>query len=108
MTTSTSYSAYEDCFDIFEQALESKNGIKIRFADAGAAYQYRTRLHYARTLDRRKAKERIEDPTHPAYGASTYDRVIVQIRENGEGWWVLIRPRVVAGEVMEIEDGAAY
>ena len=105
MTISTSKSSYADCYDLFDRALESRQGIRTSVPDPGAGYHLRTRLHYARTLSRREAQE-IYTEDHPAYGLSPYDPLRISAPREAEGkWWVYIEPRAIQGEVEEL--GAA-
>jgi hypothetical protein len=104
MTISTSRTAYSDCFDLFDRALDSPRGIRNRCRDAGAANHLKVRLHYARTLSRREARE-VYAEDDPAFGVSPYDPFVVRVRAIEGVWWVYIEPRAVQGEVEEL--GAA-
>jgi hypothetical protein len=101
MSTSTSKSAYADCFDLFDRALAAPRGIRNRCEDDGVAYQLRGRLHTARKLSRLEAFE-IYEADDPLYGQSPYDHLVVKIKEAEGGWWVYIEPRRVVGEVQEL------
>ena len=105
MTTSTSKSAYTDCFDYLDQALAATNGIRIPLHTRGAAYHLVTRLHYARKLSREEAQA-IYAEDDPKWGTSVYDVLIVRTpRLLGSKWYVYIEPRSVVREVEEL--GAA-
>ncbi len=103
MTLSTSRASYEDCFELFDQALEKADGIRVSAFDHGAAYHLFSRLQYARTLHRAEATE-IYEPSQPEFGISIYDTLIVRRpRERDGRWWVYIEPRKVIGEVEELK-----
>jgi hypothetical protein len=40
-------------------------------------------------------------PGDAEYGTSGYDHLYVQVIED-KGWWLTIKPRVIAGEVVEL------
>ena len=101
MTVSTSKSAYLDCYDLFDRALDSAIGIRNRCANRGMANNLRTRLHYARAISRRESLE-IYAADHPAHGTSPYDSLVVRIQQNKDGYWIYIEPRMVHGEVEEL------
>ena len=102
MTVSTSRSAYNDCYDLFDRAaVPGSIGIRVSCETRGMANNLRTRLHYARKLNRELAKEMFE-PDHPDHGKSVYDPLVVRVHSDGDGWWVYIEPRVVQGEVEEL------
>lgn len=104
MTTSTSKSAYTDCFELFDRAIESPKGIRNRCRDQGAANHLRVRLNSARILSRRESREiYVED--HPAFGISPYDPLVVRVCYRDSSWWIYIEPRAIQGEVEEL--GAA-
>lgn len=95
MTISTSPSAYEDCYDIFDRALRSKNGIRCEVPDAGMGYNLRTRLQYARTLHREEMR-RVHPPTSPEHGVSVYDPLVVrEPRQVGDRWYVYVEHRKI-------------
>ena len=105
MTYSTSRSAYEDCFDIFDRALASPKGIRVDGKGRGPAHHLAGRLQYARILSRAESRE-VNEPSAPGYGVSPYDSLIVRMpREEDGRWWVYIEPRAVEGEIQEL--GAA-
>ena len=104
MTVSTSKSAYLDCYDLLDRALDSPIGIRNRCANRGMANNLRTRLHYARAISRRESLE-IYAADHPAHGTSPYDPLVIRIQQDGKLWWIYIEPRAIQGEVEEL--GAA-
>ena len=101
MTVSHSKSAYNDCYDLFDRATDSSIGIRVSCETRGMANNLRTRLHYARKLNREQAKEIFPDD-HPDHGKSAYDPLVVRVHHDGDGWWVYIEPRMVQGEVEEL------
>lgn len=101
MSISTAKSAYRDCFEIFDQALEADRGIRIGNDDKGAAMQLVTRLQYARTLDRRDSRE-MYNQGDPGYNTSVYDSLVIRRpRLEDDMWWVYIERRAFGG-VIEI------
>ena len=101
MTVSTSKSAYLDCYDLLDRALDSPIGIRNRCANRGMAHNLRTRLHYARAISRRESLH-IYAPDHPQHGTSPYDPLVIRIQHDDSGWWIYIEPRMVQGEVEEL------
>lgn len=85
MSLPRSRASYEDCYDIFDQALKDEKGVRIPAKNFNIATQLRMRLHMARTLDRELNKQRYEEG-HFMHGASDYDKLVVKLRQNAEGW----------------------
>lgn len=85
--------AYEDCYDYFDQARASANGIRILLETKSQAMHLQFRLHQARSLERRD-NSRIYDRSDPRFGKSENDKFRVAVREAAEGdsWWVYIEP----------------
>lgn len=99
MSISAARSAYRDCFEILDQALEAERGIRIGNDDNGAAMQLLTRLQYARTIDRRDSRE-IHDEGDPRYNTSVYDALVIRRpRFEDDMWWVYIERRALGGVV---------
>jgi len=100
--------AYDDCLDHFQSALDDSRGYRIKFATHGEANIFQLRLHQARALQR-DINKRIYEPSHPLWGSSEFDKLIVRIpREDTEGgWWIYIeRPQaniLVAEPLSEVE-----
>lgn len=104
MSVSTSHAAFEDCYALFNRAIESPKGIEVRFPTYGAAMHYRTRLHWSRTLTRRRSME-IYQPGDPDYGISAFDGISVGAPlERAEGWWLRLIRRVAPEEIREIQE----
>lgn len=102
MVTSNSKLSFDDCFDAFDRALSTTKGIRMTFADFGAANHFRVRLHKARVKDREQNAETYEED-HPSHGTSKYDELIVRVREiNGKGIIMIEKIRLNA-EIEEIE-----
>ena len=106
MSTSTSKLAYDDCYTILDRALGSDSGIKVAQDSAGKASHLRSRLNYARQLDRKLSTETYAEGD-PEYGVSQYDVLVIQAPYKDRGkWWIQIKKRDV--ELLEIEElGAA-
>lgn len=102
MPASTSRLAYEDCFNVYEQALDADKGVRIKFSDYGDAMNFRTRLHYARTIERKDNKE-IYAVGERLHGRSVYDVIRCTIR-NIEGSFYIYLEKLATPEVESIED----
>lgn len=104
MPAPTSRLAYTDCFSVYDQALEADRGVRIKFVEYGDAMNYRLRLHYARSLDRKDNKQ-IYEPGDKLYGRSVYDVIRVVIK-NIEGAFYLYLEKMDGSnlEVEPIED----
>jgi len=102
MPTSTSRLAYEDCFNFFSEALEDPRGIRILFAKRGDAKQLQVRMHSARVLDREENAETY-DPSHPLFGRSEFDQVMVRLvgTVGEEETWIYIERR--GANVLQIQ-----
>lgn len=102
MVTSNSKLSFDDCFDAFDRALSATKGIRMTFADYGAANHFRVRLHKARVKDR-EANAETYDEDHPSHGTSKYDELIVKLREvEGKGV-IMIEKIKLSAEIEEIE-----
>lgn len=106
MTTSTSPEAYADAYEYLDQALTSDYGIRIRLTDQGKCRHLRTRLHYARQLDRNLSKQAYERD-NPLWGKSAYDKLVVRLSNDEQGWYLQIEPIVAAEAVEVLGPGAA-
>ncbi len=97
--------AYEDCFKILERALESTKGIRVRFADRGTALRFRTRLHYARNIDRSDNRQNFERG-HPMFGKSLYDVITVRdpVKDDKTIWLYIEKLDGNELEIEELED----
>jgi len=87
----TSRQAYQDCFDLFDKAIEDPKGIRFKVADYDEAFRMRQRLHYARSLDR-KANETMYEPGMKMHGCSIYDPIAVRIKELKSGTYLYVEP----------------
>lgn len=110
MTAPTTRLSYGDSYDALDRAKDDPKGIRIRFKDYAEASTFRSRLHYARQVDRRDNLQ-IYDESDPLFGRSVYDTLVVRIREDTEGaWWVYIEHASIEDKVVEslseIEDAA--
>lgn len=95
--------AFNDCRTVLDRALGAPNGIKIRFPTRGKAVIERSRLNYARVLDR-KANKEVYNQGDPMYGLSPYDALELVIPPKGaEDETVLYIKKRVADD-LEIEE----
>ena len=101
MPTSSSRFTYADCLDVFDRALASPRGVRLRFPDEGEARQYCMRLNKARRLHRIDNAETYETD-HPLHGRSEYDIFIVKVKRNTAGWVVTLERNDVSIEIEEL------
>lgn len=73
-----SISAYGDCRDALDRALESERGIKIECETSGMAIRLRHRMNSFRSRDR-QTNSKTYEATHPMHNASAYDKLILRI-----------------------------
>ena len=105
MTISTSPKAFEDCYTLLQQALDSPNGIRQGFPSSGLARHQVSRLNRARNNQREQNRE-IYPPDHPSHGTSPYDTLVIRTPRKVDGkWYIHIEPRTVSGVIEEL--GAA-
>jgi hypothetical protein len=88
---------YDDCFKLFETALENKDGIDVGMGSKSSAMHMRARLHQARALDRAESR-RLYLEENPKYDRSVFDGLVVRLKESAEGKWQV----QIAPERMEI------
>lgn len=100
MTAPTSLLAYSDCLSVMEQALEYKQGVRVKCADEGQARNFRMRVHKARAIDREE-NTKIYAEGHRLYGRSIYDQLFLRISNEDGVIWLNFERRTL--ETMEIE-----
>lgn len=87
--TSSSRLAYQDCYDLLDRALENPRGIRV-LMDGNINPSYmRARLHNARQVDR-DDNAKTYPPEHVLFGRSTYDQLVIRIREADGKTWLYI------------------
>lgn len=84
-----SRSAYGDCYEVFDKAMEDQEGVRVKMPDYNAAVFFRMRMHQARKINRDDSK-RIYDAQSPMFNASTYDKLVVRIKSDGDNWFVYV------------------
>lgn len=89
MSLPTSPRSYDDCYEIFDKALADDRGVKVKVEDYNQAIHLRTRMNYARVLDRKKNMQ-IFEMGHPMFNASQYDPVRVRFANEDDGWFVFV------------------
>lgn len=87
MAKSSSRLSYGDCYELLDKALAGTKGSRIKVVDRSAAVHLRSRLHYARALDRQD-NESVYPEGHALRGRSPYDPLIIKIRKEVSGYWV--------------------
>lgn len=101
MTAPTTRLSYGDAYDALDRAKDDAKGIRLRFDDYSAAATFRSRVHYARAVDRRDNAQ-IYDESDPLFGRSAYDPLVVRIKQDSEGlWWVYIEHASIENMVVE-------
>lgn len=90
MSISTSRQSYLDCYAYYDQALEEDRGIRIRVTSYDYACHLRQRLHMARKIRRDDNREIYPDPDHHLHGSSPYDVVVVKIKTEERGVFVVL------------------
>ena len=100
MPLSPQIAAYNDCFDLFEKALDDKVGARALFESWSAAFVFRNRMNYFRKLQRDQNK-RVYERNDPQWNTSEFDCLIVRIKESVDGWWVYVERN--GGEIQVIE-----
>lgn len=104
MPVSSSRLAYDDCFLLYEKALEDPVGARFQVAsgDLGQTRYFITRMHQARAIDRKDNKAIFPDPGAPLHGRSIYDPLTVQLKQDTEGlWWVYVSKTTIAPDQIE-------
>lgn len=94
MALPTTTAAYEDCYDHYERARVSANGIRILLPDRAQAQHLQFRMHNARALERRDSM-RIYDKSDPRWGKSENDHFkvsLVPCADGETGYWVYVEP----------------
>lgn len=100
MTAPATRLAYNDAFDAMNRALDDPTGIRIQVASKAEAYTLRSRLHYARRVDRSDNSHL--DESDELYGRSVYDPLVVRIKQDvEEEWWVYIERATLNHTVIE-------
>lgn len=77
MPYNKSPAAFEDCRQVFEQAMATPRGIRLTLASTGAATGLIGRLNTYRKMDRETNKS-IYPPDDPMHGTSDFDRYIIR------------------------------
>lgn len=105
MSLSNSRLAYQDCYELFDKALDEPRGIRVEVASIGAASYLRLRLHHARQINRAENRATYPDPAEPLHARSIYDIFVVRIDEdNASAWVYLDKQKVEIGRIESIEE----
>jgi len=97
MSTSNSRQSYDDCYETMDKALRSKDGVRVGFFERGEAYHHRTRMNYARTLDR----------NYNGNGRSQYDLLSFRLKHSDGMYWIYAEKRkepAIVEEITEIDE----
>lgn len=84
MSISKSPSAYTDCYEAMDRALETKKGVRMLCESDSMARFFRMRCHSARSI-RRRQNAAFYEIGHPQHGTCEYDAIQLRIREAPEG-----------------------
>jgi hypothetical protein len=110
MSAPTSILAYDDCFDLMNQALEDPAGIRVKFGNDGDATHFRIRLNKARALMREQNKS-VYGPDEPMHGKSTYDPLVFRVKRVDGDWYVYLQAnaysKLTVESLSEVEDKPA-
>lgn len=105
MSLPKSRNAYQDCYILYERALEATHGIRFNVESEDAAIHLRMRMHTARTIDR-DDNSAMHPRGAPMHGCSAFDPLQILIRSDADDlWWVYIEPRAVhiIGDIEELQ-----
>lgn len=107
MSLPNSYTSYAAEIDAFDRALSDPKGVRVFKGTREAAIHFRSRLHYARKLDRARSRE-VYKPGDPGYDTSVFDTIVCRLRDDTEGhWWVYLeRNESVSGIVESLSEEA--
>ena len=104
MTLPLSLAAYEDCTDYMQRAIDAEKGIRVKVPDHGSAMRLRSRLHMARSLDRKNNRDLLPEDD-PLYGKSEFDPLVVRFEAEGDEEWVRIeKMSAIAAAEHEVEE----
>ncbi len=95
MTLSNSILAYNDCFKLFDKALEAAKGIRIEYGEEKVAGYHGLRFNKARSLDRER-NAKIYPEGDAMHGQSLYDAISIRRRQDDEGIWYVILVKIEA------------
>ena len=70
--------SFPDCKQVFDKAVLSANGVRLRFEDEGARDRFLFRCMTFRTLDRDNNRVLYPDPAATMHGRSVYDQITIR------------------------------
>lgn len=104
MGTTLDPGGYDDCYDLFDKALASERGVRMKFFKYGAAYNFRQRMNRARQLDRENNRRiHADNPGHPEYGKSKFSPFSLTLDHDAEQecWWLNVRRMILNENLVE-------
>lgn len=105
MSVSTSQAAYNDCYEVLDQAISDQKGIRVRMETYDKAIYFRLRCHTARRLNR-EFNSRAFPPDDPKHSTSQYDNLTLRIKTHGENVYLYFeRNDALVLEVESLSDG---
>lgn len=105
MTLSESELAYRDCFEVLDNAMEHKLGIRKEFPSTESAKYFQMRCNQARKLNRRKTSRIYSDPNDPRHGTSIYDELRITVEWDEDKVYLYLRKLIEpAGKVESLDD----
>jgi hypothetical protein len=91
LSLSNIISTYEDCFELFQRALDHEVGVRVPIGDYGSARFFQMRMHNGRALMRAENR-RIYLENDIRWGKSIYDVLTVLLRQDTTGvWWIYVK-----------------
>ena len=105
MSLTDQRAAYEDCYRLYERAVNSRRGagVRVPFPTENEAKFFALRMNKARSIQRRDSR-RIYSLDAPLYDTSEFDHLQVIVRPDSADppeWWVFVKPHAVAFDVIE-------
>lgn len=101
MSLPTTLQAYRDCEEVFDRALASGAGVRVRRTSYEHCYNYRSRMHMFRKLARAKNADIYPSKDHPMHGRSPYDHFTCRIKEDGGQWFIYVEPNTIENDFIE-------
>lgn len=103
MSLPNSLHSYTSEIEALDRARNAERGIRIEFPSRSRAVHYRSRLHYARSLDRRENTTAVPQSS-PLYGKSDFDCISISLQDDTDGkWWLYLeKNETIPGHVEEL------
>lgn len=104
MSLTDQRAAYEDCYRLYQEAVDSPKGAGVRIPrpSQNDAKFFALRMNKARSIQRRDSR-RVYPPDHHLFDTSEFDHLQVCVRgpdPTGE-WWVEVKPHAINLDYIE-------